>query len=383
MIACKTRIGIGSEREGTAIVHGMPLALDDATRLMEKLAKESDDGLWKKITPTPRSLTGPLPRKGTFAVPIPKVNQYESSRAVSGAVLGHIMKKYGDRIVGSSADLAGSANVITPHNKSITPKNPDGNFIEFGVREHLMAAAMNGMSLSGYKTFCSTFLVFSDYMRPAIRLAAIMKVPQIFVLSHDSIGLGEDGKTHQAIEQLESLRAMPNLNVFRPASAAEVAFAWEYALNNAKTPSVISLSRQKFNLAPDVSFDKIAKGGYIVSSAGKKRHITIIATGSEVALAMSAAKILAAQNINAAVVSIPSVELFRAQSQKYRDEVLRADDSIIVSLEAGTTSAWREFAEITIGIDEFGLSGTSDAVMAHFGFTPSKIARRILEEFKV
>jgi transketolase len=374
-IACRTKIGLGSRMEGRAEVHGAPLKADDAAELMERLARESDDGLWKQIktsvsTPHRKSQDDfRLPHKGgVFGV--------ESTRVVSGKVLSGLMEKYGGRIIGASADLAGSTNVITAFNKNIRSESPDGNFIEFGVREHLMAAAMNGINLSGFKTFCSTFLVFSDYMRPAIRLAAIMKVPQIFILSHDSIGMGEDGETHQPIEQLESLRAMPNINVFRPSSAAEVAFAWEYALNSKTAPTVISLSRQKINLAPDASAKDIARGGYILEDANDKK-ITIIATGSEVPVAIGAAEILAAKGIAAAVVSMPCVELFRAQSKEYRDSVLVGK---VVSVEAGASFAWREFADITIGIDSFGLSGTAPALMAHFGFTPEKVADRIIQD---
>jgi transketolase len=375
-IACRTKIGLGSKMEGTNAVHGAPLKPDDAAQLMEKLERESDDSLWKKIK-TGNNKSKPN-KENKYKIVVPNITGVEATRVISGKVLEDVMKKRGNEIVGASADLATSTNVLTGSTSYINPKNPAGNFIEFGVREHLMAAAMNGINLSGKKTFCSTFLVFSDYMRPAVRLAAIMKVPQIFVFSHDSIGMGEDGETHQPVEQLESLRAMPNLNVFRPASAAEVAFAWEYALNSKATPSVISLSRQKFRLAPDVPAAKIAKGGYILKDAKGRRHITIIATGSEVAVAIGAAEILAGEKINAAVVSMPCVELFRAQPKKYQGEILGGGK--IVSVEAGATRAWREFAGVNIGIDTFGLSGSAGDLMSRFGFTAEKVAAKILSE---
>lgn len=377
-IACRTIIGIGSKWQGAATVHGNPLEDSDAVRLVGKLTKESDDGLWKKIK-TAKANGKRKKANGRIKVIIPKVKDIESTRAVSGVALESIVKKYGGSIIGATADLAGSTSVLTSHNKNITSKNPSGNFIEFGVREHAMAAAMNGIALCGIKTFCSTFLVFSDYMRPAIRLAAIMKVPQIFALTHDSIGLGEDGETHQPVEHLESLRAMPNINLFRPCSAAEVAFAWEYALNSKTIPTAIALSRQKFQIGPAAPRSMIEKGGYVIDGKElNRRHVTIIATGSEVAIAIAARKLLAAQKISAAVVSMHCVELFRAQSDKYRESVLRRDSSIVISLEAGAANGWHEFADFCIGVDKFGLSGSGAAVMEAFGFTPEKVASRII-----
>jgi transketolase len=407
LIACKTRIGCGSSLEGRAEVHGTPFAAEEATALLEKLAAESDDELWKSgkwkvesgdkgsakptiySTTTPALRATPSPAKGTF--------EFASTRDLSGKVVNEIMKKYGDKIIGATADLADNVRVLTPSNKNITAENFGGNFINFGVREHLMSAAMNGIALSGFKTFCSTFFAFADYMRPAIRLAAMMNLPQIFVFSHDSIGVGEDGPTHQPIEQLASLRAMPNLCVWRPSSAAEVRVGWELALNSQTRPFALALSRQKFMLAEDGKDEDIKRGGYVVWKnrttpsasqtpphpwGGIKRHITIIATGAEIAVAISAAKILAEQNINAVVVSMPSVEIFREQTQKYRDAVLQSGESFVVSVEAGATFGWREFADFAIGVDRFGASGSADAVMSEFGFTGEKIAKVILVELK-
>ena len=282
-------------------------------------------------------------------------------------------------LVGGSADLTGSNNTRTAGHVSLDQDHPGGNYLYFGVREHAMAAAMNGMALHrGVIPYGGTFLVFSDYCRPAIRLAALMEIRVIFVLTHDSIGLGEDGPTHQPIEHLAALRAIPNLNVYRPADAVETAECWQAALATPGTPSVIALSRQ--NLPPlrtgAAAENLSALGGYVLqeSEAGA-RAVTIIATGSEVALATAARAALEADGIGTAVVSMPCVERFMAQDAGYRDAVL-APGSARVVVEAGIRQSWDRLlgdAGQFVGMDGFGASAPGAALFERFGITATAV----------
>lgn len=283
-------------------------------------------------------------------------------------------------LIGGSADLSSSNNTICAESRAIYPRQFNGNYIHYGVREFAMAAMMNGLYLhGGLRPYGGTFLVFSDYMRNAIRLSALMRLPVIYVLTHDSIGLGEDGPTHQPIEQLASLRLMPNLHVWRPCDAVETLAAWQSALTAEETPSVLALSRQA--LVPQKRTPEqiaaIARGGYVLHE-NASAVLTLIATGSEVELAMNAARQLAAEQIIARVVSMPCVEIFQKQSDDYRESVL-PNHLPKLAIEAGATALWQGMVAPTgavIGIDCFGASAPASVLFTQFGLTTEAVVQR-------
>jgi transketolase len=290
--------------------------------------------------------------------------------------------------IGGSADLTGSNNTKTKALEPLTADNYAGRYVYYGIREFGMAAAMNGMALhGGVIPYGGTFLVFTDYARPAIRLSALQKARVIYVMTHDSIGLGEDGPTHQPIEHLQSLRAMPQLEVYRPADAVETAECWALALQSDE-PSVLALTRQ--NLTPvrtEAAGENLsARGAYRLKSAENNRKVIIIATGSEVEIALGAAEQLEAQGVGADVVSMPSTERFDAQSADYRDDILPNDPALLrVSIEAGTTFGWERYTGLDglrIGIDRFGVSSPAKDAYDYFGLTPGKVAARITDFMK-
>ncbi|MCR5506684.1 MAG: transketolase, partial [bacterium] len=284
------------------------------------------------------------------------------------------------------ADLSGPTVVKNKNTKEITSENFDGNFIHYGIREHEMSACMNGLSLSGIKPFGSTFFTFFDYLKPALRLSALMKQGVVYVFTHDSFFIGEDGPTHQPIEHLASLRATPNINVIRPADAIEATEAWQIAITENSKPTVLLFSRQSAPLLRDdaTTENKVSKGAYIISdfAKGKEKLMTIIATGTEVATAIEVQKLLLEKhNINACVVSMPSMNLFEEQSDEYKSEIID-DETITVSIEAGSTFGWAKYAEINIGLDSFGASAPAKDLQTKFGFTPEQITEKILNEIK-
>ena len=283
-------------------------------------------------------------------------------------------------LVGGSADLTGS-NMTQAHGMAaVTPGSFAGRYIHFGVREHGMAACMNGMALhGGFLPYCGTFLAFSDYMRPAIRLAAQMRLRQIYVLTHDGIGLGEDGPSHQAVEQLASLRAMPGLFVLRPADGMEAVECWDLAIRRADGPSVLALSRQTLPaLRPDAQENRCARGGYVLQEADGPRRATLIGTGSEVAVAVEARRQLAEAGIAAAVVSLPCWELFSQQDDTYRLDVLGT--ALRVGIEAACGFGWDRWlgeAGLFIGMSSFGASAPYAELYRHFGITPEAITAAV------
>jgi transketolase len=292
--------------------------------------------------------------------------------------------------IGGSADLTGSNNTKTKALQPLTADNYGGRYIYYGIREFGMAAAMNGMALhGGVIPYGGTFLVFTDYARPAIRLSALQQAKVIYVMTHDSIGLGEDGPTHQPVEHLQSLRAMPGLNVYRPADAVETAECWALALAS-KEPSVLALTRQ--NLRPvrteAVDGNLCARGAYRLKAAGNARKVIIIATGSEVEIALDAAERLEGQGIGTDVVSMPSTELFDEQSADYREDILpdvSNGEILRVSIEAGTTFGWERYTGLhglRIGIDRFGVSAPAKDAYEYFGLTPDAVAERVLGHMK-
>lgn len=284
--------------------------------------------------------------------------------------------------IGGSADLTGSNNTLTKGLKPFTADDYSGRYVYYGIREFGMSAAMNGMALhGGVIPYGGTFLVFSDYARPAIRLSALQQTRVVYVMTHDSIGLGEDGPTHQPIEHLMSLRVIPNLDVYRPCDAVETAECWALALEKTDGPSLLALSRQNLpQLRTDGGENRSAKGAYRLIAAEAERQVVLIATGSEVEIAVAARAALEAQGIGADVVSMPSWERFDAQSAEYRDEVL-PHHVLRVSIEAGTTMGWERYtgiAGLRFGIDQFGASGPAPALYAHFGLTAAAIVPQIV-----
>ncbi len=313
-----------------------------------------------------------------------KENGSVASRAASGSVLNALASVLPE-LVGGSADLAGSNNTTMKETPVFAPKDPSGRNVPYGIREHAMAAAMNGMALhGGIIPFGGTFLIFSDYMRPAIRLAALMKQHVIYVFTHDSIGLGEDGPTHQPIEQLSALRAIPGLTVLRPADSSEVAEAWRVALMHKSGPVALILTRQKLPLIDRALYGSasgVEKGAYVIADAvSGPPQVLLIGTGSEVQLVISARETLAAAGIRARVVSMPSHELFAAQDQRYRDEVLLPGVPR-VAIEAGHPMSWYRWVGdhgAIVGLDHFGASAPAERLFKEFGIT----AERVVEEAK-
>ena len=291
------------------------------------------------------------------------------------------------QLIGGSADLSGSNNTKTKNSKIISSKNFDGNYIHYGVREHGMAAVMNGLALyGGLIPYGGTFLIFSDYCKPSIRLSALMGLKVIYIFSHDSIGLGEDGPTHQPIEQLAGLRAIPNLNVFRPADINETLECWEIALKSNNTPSAIALSRQKVPyINPKNSQEnKCEKGAYVVNITSHESNVTIVASGTEVELALNVQDKLKENNIHSKVVSMPCMELFNKQSEDFRNDIIE-QSSLVVTLEAGSILSWQKYTKdngISIGIDEFGESAPYKEVYDHFGLSEEKITNLIQKKLR-
>jgi transketolase len=283
-------------------------------------------------------------------------------------------------MVGGSADLTGSNNTNVKGVPAISPGNYAGRYVHWGVREHGMAAAMNGMALhGGLIPYSGTFLIFADYLRPALRLAALMRQRVVHVLTHDSIGLGEDGPTHQPVEHLASLRAIPNLVVFRPADAVETAEAWELAVRRNDGPTVLALTRQNLpTLRTEVRENCSARGGYVLQEASGARRATLIATGSEVQLAVAARAALEADGVPTAVVSLPSWELFALQDDGYRAQVLGS--ALRVGIEAAGPMGWERWLGpegVFIGMGGFGASAPAEELFRHFGITPDAVVAAV------
>lgn len=420
LIACKTQIGRGApHKAGTAATHGAPLGADEiqATRANLQWIAEPfhipDDILasWRYVgkrgyeerkawdyrlsqhaqkAEFDRRMKGDLPPhwQDPFHEVLKKFVAEKTSvasRQSSQMVLDAIAPSFPE-LVGGSADLTGSNNTKAKDMVAIQPGNYGGKYIHYGVREHGMAAAMNGIALhGGLIPYGGTFLTFSDYCRPAIRLSALMGIRVIYVMTHDSLALGEDGPTHQPIEHLTSLRAIPHLQVFRPADAVEVAECWSLALSSSHCPSLLALTRQKLPLLrEDISQNFSAKGAYVLREATKQREVTLLATGSEVAIALDAQKILEDKGIAAAVVSMPCWELFDKQDQNYQDMVL-GQDTLRIAIEAASPLGWDKYIGgkgIMIGMDRFGASAPYEILYEKFGFTPEHIVKIIEEERK-
>lgn len=418
LVACKTLIGKGApNKQGTSATHGSPLGAEEiaATRaelgwdhppfeipadILDAWRAAGNRGAvahqdWQKRLNSnangeefTRRMNGDLPQTSAMqdylaslvANPV-KVATRKASEMALEALTAAIPE-----LVGGSADLTGSNNTKTKSTGPLTRDDYSGRYVYYGIREFGMAAAMNGMALhGGIIPYGGTFLVFSDYCRNAIRLSAIQQQRVVYVMTHDSIGLGEDGPTHQPVEHLVSLRAMPNLTVFRPCDTVETAECWELALKNNKGPTLLALSRQNLpQLRNDVSENQSAKGGYRLRAASAARKVVLIATGSEVELAMKVADALESAGQGADVVSMPSWERFDAQADGYRAELLPAD-VLKVSIEAGVTLGWQRYTGndgINIGIDGFGASAPAEALFDHFGFSVDAIVSKIQAKLK-
>jgi len=420
LIACKTVIGKGAPTmQGSHKVHGAPLGDDEIAAARAALGWEygpfevPEDVLeaWRiagvkgggtrmawearlsflsedKYEEFNRLSAGLLPRGWKMAI-----NEHKKALSASAAKVAtrkasqdvlDVLAENIPELIGGSADLTGSNLTKAASQKSITPTDYSGSYIHYGVREHGMAAAMNGIALHGsFIPYGGTFFVFTDYLRPALRLSALMGIRSIYVMTHDSIGLGEDGPTHQPIEHLASLRAMPNVLVMRPADSVETAECWAAAIDNENRPSVLALSRQGLTCMRTEHTDEnlCAKGGYVLREAEGERQATLIATGSEVELAMNAAKVLNEQGIATAVVSMPCWELFDEQSPEYRGEVL-GHSGVRMAIEAASPMGWERYVGVhqpILGINTFGASAPAGELFEHFGFTVDNIVSTIKE----
>ncbi|MBW1833594.1 MAG: transketolase [Deltaproteobacteria bacterium] len=308
-----------------------------------------------------------------------------ATRAVSGKILNAISENI-PYLIGGSADLAPSNNTIIKSSHDFQKNMFDGRNIRFGVREHAMGGIISGIALhKGLRPYGGTFFVFADYMRPAIRLASLMKLPVIYIFTHDSVAVGEDGPTHQPVEHLAGLRAIPGLTVIRPADATETIEAWRLAAQTTDSPVALILSRQKLPVIDRTiysSADKLVNGAYILSDSDGKPDIILIATGSEVDITLKAGKILEEKGISVRVVSMPSWELFENTSQEYKDKVLLPDVNVRIAVEAGISMGWERYTGsngVVIGINEFGASAPGNIVMEKFGFTSENIVQKAME----
>ena len=411
IISCKTVIGFGSpNRSGKSSSHGSPLGNEEILLVRKKLKwshspfEIPEDILkdWRKIgekgSVLEKKWSVNLNKKNSkirkelesiqkninlksldFLINTEKKKYFKekpskATRECSSMTIEAVTKLLPE-IIGGSSDLSGSNNTKTKNSKIISSKDFNGNYIHYGIREHGMAAAMNGLALyGGLIPYGGTFLIFSDYCKPSIRLSALMGLKVIYIFSHDSIGLGEDGPTHQPIEQLAGLRAIPNLNVFRPADINETLECWQIALKSQNTPSAIALSRQKLPyINPShTKENKSALGAYVVKLTSQNNAVTLVASGSEVELALQAQKELKEINIDSKVVSMPCQELFNQQSISYKNKIFNKDVPII-TIEASSVSSWEQYSKNNMGINTFGESAPFKEVYSHFNLTSAKI----------
>ena len=409
IISCKTKIGYGSpNKSGKSSSHGSPLGLDEIElvrknlnwnykpfEIPKKILKEWRtigkkgellESKWNKTSKKKKLQINKF-LKNNFTKILKKQKQISvkeinnlATRKSSELTLNALTKE-NNTLIGGSADLAGSNNTKTKHHKILKPGDFNGNYIHYGVREHAMCGIMNGLSLhSNFIPYGGTFLIFSDYCKPSIRLSALMKQRVIYVMTHDSIGLGEDGPTHQPIEQLSGLRSIPNLNVFRPADRMETIECWEQALKNSNTPSVLSLTRQNLNPVRKKysNINKCSFGAYEIFRTNKKINLTILASGSEVNLAIEVSLKLAKDKIYSKVISMPCQDLFDQQSKSYRSKVLD-ESKIKISIEAGSTDCWKKYIGtdgLAFGVDDFGKSAPYKDIYKYFGLTVLNIASK-------
>ena len=423
VISCKTIIGYGSpNKSNTASVHGSPLGSAEIDLVRKKLkwssvpfeVPENILKEWRKLIITGkkheenwkknfdkleknkkeellRIKSGNLPKNFNEKISQIKDKFFENSKPIatrkSSEACLEAITTFIPELIGGSADLTGSNNTKSSSQKIIKANNFNGSYIHYGIREHGMCGVMNGLALDQSTIpYGGTFLIFSDYCKPSIRLAALMKQRVIYVLTHDSIGLGEDGPTHQPIEQLFSLRSIPNLNVFRPADSIETLEAWELALKSNSSPSVLALTRQDLPIVTkkQTKENLTQYGDYILSDSRKDNcNLIIIATGSEVEIALDVQKKLQEQNIESKVISMPCLELFEKQSKEYKNKIL-GKNSFKVTIEAGVTTGWEKYTSngISFGINSFGKSAPYKQIYKHFGLTSENIVSEIKKNYK-
>ena len=420
IIEIKTIIGYGSENEGTNKVHGSPIGTEDFKKVKERYKWSDDDFLisdeiykifeqiqnrgkeenqkWDKMYDSYEKNYPDLAQEleDGFNRKLPenwldKIKKYSpedkaiATRASSHEILQDIANEI-PNLRGGSADLFSSNKTNIKDSSAFRNESPEGRNVWYGVREFAMATIANGILAHG-GTFhhVSTFLVFSDYLKSAVRISALSKLPTTYVFTHDSIAVGEDGPTHQPIEQLAMLRSIPDTIVLRPADANEVRLSWKIALESKEKPVVIALTRQNIpNLEQTSKLDNIDKGAYIISDSDKKPDGILIATGSEVVIALETKEILKKQGKDIRVISMPSMELFRESGEEYIEKLLPMDVKNIVSIEMGTSFGWNEFTGrngLNISIDRFGISGEGSQVQEELGFTAEKIAKTYNEKF--
>jgi len=416
LIICKTIIGFGSpNKQGTSSCHGAPLGADEVKLAKENLglpaedfyvsdevssyalkevAKGSDREIaWNALFDEYKKenkelaqeleliIAGKISEKTIQALPVFEAGKSIATRSASGEVLNSIAPTL-TQLIGGSADLTPSNNTFAKGEESFSHKNATGRYIRYGVREFGMGAIMNGLALhGGVLPYGGTFFVFSDYMRNSIRMAALMGLQVVYVLTHDSIGLGEDGPTHQPIEQLASLQIMPNLCVVRPADANETSMAWKMALENTNKPTAIVLTRQNLPVLPIEKAKEAVKGAYILEE-DKDFQITLLASGSEVEIALNAKKILNQNKVNVKVVSVPSTEVFENQSQEYKKAVMGDNSKPKVAIEAGVTMNWHKYIAgngTILGIDTYGASAPYQELYVKFGLTAENLAQKAME----
>ncbi len=423
LIEVRTTIGFGSpNKSGKSASHGSPLGVDETKLTKEAyawtaeqdfhVAEEVYDNFRKTVQDVGETaqaewntmlgeyaqaypelanelqaaMNGLLPEGWEQKLPTYELGSKAATRNSSGAVINAIAESV-PSFFGGSADLAGSNKTYMNNEKDFTRDDYSGKNIWYGVREFAMGAAMNGIALhGGLKTYGGTFFVFSDYLRPAIRLAALMQLPVTYVFTHDSIAVGEDGPTHEPIEQLAALRAMPNVSVIRPADGNESVAAWRLALESTNKPTALVLTRQDLPTlegAKEGTYEKVAKGAYVVSTSKKETaDVILLATGSEVSLAIEAQKALAVDGIDASVVSMPSMDRFEAQTAEYKESVLPKAVTKRFAIEMGATFGWHRYVGLegdVLGIDTFGASAPGEKIMEEYGFTVENVVRKVKE----
>lgn len=420
IIEVRTEIGYGAENAGTAEVHGAPLGEEGAAYAKMSYVWEGEDFTvpeevydrfeetmvqkgaqleeeWNQLVEDYKSnhaelgaqfeqaVAGELPEGWEENLPVYEADEKgKATRGVSGEVLNAIAEVV-PNFWGGSADLSGSNKTTINGAEDFSAEHYEGKNIWYGVREHAMASALNGILLhGGTKSFVATFFVFSDYLRPAVRLAALSKIPSIYVLTHDSVAVGEDGPTHEPIEQLASFRAMPNVTMMRPADANEVAAAWKVALTSENRPTLLALTRQDVPVLPNtdkLAHEYVEKGAYVLSPAKEQAEGLLLATGSEVQLAIKAQEELREKGHDVAVVSMPSFGLFELQSDDYKESVLPKDIKHRVAIEMGTPFGWDRYVGSegkTIALDRFGASGKGEEVIEYLGFTVENVVKEYL-----
>lgn len=411
-IEVKSVIGYGSSKAGTSATHGAPIGTDETEKMRERFNYthkpfEVDDAVYKDfydhvVVRNQKAHIEWIETMDAYhdlypnlfdefediinrdlhinydkVMPFEPIGKEEATRNSIGKILP-LLSEQSLSLIGGSADLSGSTKV-KGINGDFTKENPTGRNLNFGVREHAMAAIVNGMSLHHLRAFSGGFLIFSDYMKPSIRLAALMQIPSLFIFTHDSVAVGEDGPTHEPVEQLSMFRTTPHLVTFRPAHANEVRLATRYALESRRTPVVMALTRQNTKVLTDVNYNDFVKGAYIAKDMDDFEGI-LIATGSELELALEAQSyLLEEKGVKVRVVSMPSMELFLKQPQKVKDAILPPTVTKRLAIELGASGLWYQFASNVLGIDTFGKSAKGEEVVESFGFTKENVAKLYLQ----